>query len=578
MNNRIDSIEEDHMKKLKFLIIVIILSGLIIGISADDKVKSEKSLTLEEQVTKLFDKWNNPASPGAAVAVIRDGMVVYRNGFGCAQMEYNVPITPSTVFHVASVSKQFPAFAISLLEEQGKLSADDDIRKYLAWMPDFGHKITIRHLLNHTSGIRDQWELVSISGWRMEDVITQKDILYLLKRQKELNFKPGDQYMYSNSGFTLLTEIVATVTGQPFVEWMDAKVFKPLGMHNTHFHLDHRRIVKNRAYSYRQDRKRGLVKSILSYANVGATSLFTTVEDMANWMRNYTEMRVGNERVMARMFEAGVLNNGEKIDYARGLSVGVDRGLKFISHGGADAGFRSFMSYFPEEKFGVVVLSNLAQFNPGQTTQKIIKLYLKDKFKSVADSGPTVKRKAIRLSQKKMRKFTGSYWLSSSRLLRTMKLEGKKLFYVRSQGSKSELVPYSASALFMKEFPQVTVEFFEDKAGKYEKIKVTVGKQIINGDRIELFKPTPEDLKEYTGQFESEELEVRFRFLVDRKGLYLNHKKQHEDNHLQPLIKDIFSLSDGYSTLTFIRNQMNQISGFQVDTGRVRNLKFKKVK
>lgn len=565
------------MRKSIVLTVCMILSSLLIGLRAAEKTLPEKQLTVEEQVGKLFEKWDNPASPGAAVAVVRDGMVVYRNGFGSAQMEYNIPITPSTIFHVASVSKQFTAFAISLLEEQGKLSADDDIRKYLPWMADFGDKVTIRHLLNHTSGIRDQWELLIFSGWRMEDVITQKDILYLLKRQKELNFKPGEQYMYCNSGFTLLTEIVAKVTGRPFVEWMDANVFKPLGMHSTHFHLDHQQIVKNRAYSYSQDRKRGLVKSLLSYANVGATSLFTTVEDMANWMRNYSEKRVGNDRVMARMFETGVLNNGKKINYARGLGVGEDRGLKFISHGGADAGFRSNMRYFPDEKFGVVVLSNLAQFNPGQLTRQIIDIYLKDRFKTTADSDSEVKRKAIRLSRKKLEGFVGTYWLSRSRLLRTMKLEGKKLYYVRSPENKSELVPYARNALFMKEFPQVTVEFFKTKTGQYERIKVTVGTEIINGNRVELFKPTPEELKAYTGQYESQELEVRFRLSLNEKGLYLDYKKQDDDNYLQPLIKDIFGTPGGYSTLTFKRGPKGQINGFQVDTGRIRNLRFAKV-
>jgi CubicO group peptidase (beta-lactamase class C family) len=565
------------MKKWMYIVVFMVLAGLLTGLQAADKTKTDEPLTIEEQVTKLFEKWDNPATPGAAVAVVRDGMVVYRNGFGSAHMEYNVPITPSTIFHVASVSKQFPAFAISLLEEQGKLSADDDIRKYLPWMPDFGHKITIRHLLNHTSGIRDQWELLIFSGWRMEDVITQKDILYLLKRQRELNFKPGDQYMYCNSGFTLLTEIVAKVTGQPFVKWMDTNIFKPLGMDSTHFHIDHQQIVKNRAYSYRQDRKRGLVKSILSYANVGATSLFTTVEDMANWMRNYSEKRVGNDRVMARMSEAGVLNSGEKITYARGLGVGEDRGLKYISHSGGDAGFRTYMRYFPDEKFGVVVLSNLAQFNPGQLSQQIIEIYLKDKFKPDKDQSSTAKLKAIRLSPKKIQPFTGTYWLANSRLLRTMKLEGKKLYYVRSAESKSELVPYAKNAFYMKEFPQVTVEFFKTETGQYETIKVTVGTEVINGKRIELFKPDPGELKAYTGLYQSDELEVRFRLSVDEKGLYLDFKKQDDDNHLQPLIKDVFGSLGGYSTLSFNRDKAGHVTGFQVDTGRLRNLKFVKV-
>ena len=566
------------MKKQIFIAIYIVTAVLLVGLYATEKAFTEKPLTVEEKVTKLFEKWNNPGSPGAAVAVIKDGMVVYRNGFGCAQMEYNIPITPSTIFHVASVSKQFPAFAITMLEKQGKLSVDDDIRKYLPWMPDFGHTITIRHLLNHTSGIRDQWELLMFSGWRMEDVITQKDILYLLKRQRELNFKPGEQYMYSNSGFTLLTEIISRITGQPFVEWVDENIFKPLGMNSTHFHIDHQQIVKNRAYSYRQDRKRGLVRSILNYANVGATSLFTTVEDMANWMRNYSEKRVGGEQAIAPMFERGVLNNGEKINYARGLSIGEYKGLKHIGHGGADAGFRSYLRYYPDEKFGVVVLSNLAQFNPGLLTQQITDIYLAEKIKTGPDQTQQPVRKAIRLSLKKIQGFTGPYWLSRSHLLRTMKREGKKLFYVRSPENKSELIPFAKTAFYMKEFPNVTVEFFEMEKGKSGKIKVTVGNEVIDGNRVELYNPTTEDLKEYTGRYESDELEVMFKLAVDEKGLFVDFKKQDEDNYMKPLIKDIFGSMGGYSTLSFQKDKEGKITGFCVDSGRLRNLKFVKVK
>ncbi len=491
------------MIKRSILTIYIILAVFLVGSQATQKSAKAKPLTVEEKVTKLFEKWNNPDSPGAAVAVIKDGMVVYRNGFGSAHMEYNVPITPSTIFHVASVSKQFPAFAITMLEEQGKLSVDDDIRKYLPWMPDFGHKVTIRHLLNHTSGIRDQWELLIFSGWRMEDVMTQKDILYLLKRQRDLNFKPGDQYMYCNSGFTLLTEIVSKVSGEPFVDWVDKNIFKPLGMNSTHFHLDHQRIVKNRAYSYRQDKKRGLVKSVLSYANVGATSLFTTVEDMANWMRNYSEKRVGNDRVISRMFKSGTLNNGKITGYARGLGVGQYKGLIQIGHGGADAGFRTVMQYFPKEKFGVVVLSNLAQFSPGQLAAQIADIYLADKIKKPEGQSRQSQRKTIKLSNKKLRAFAGPFWLASSRLLRHLKADGKKLFYVRSSENKSELVPYSQTAFFMKDAPHVTVEFSQLTDGTWNKAKVTVGTDIIGANRVETFKPTNEDLKEFSGLYES---------------------------------------------------------------------------
>ena len=328
------------------------------------------------------------------MAIIKDGMVVYRKGFGSAQLEYDIPITPSTVFHVASVSKQFTAMAITMLEAAGKLSADDDIRKYLPEMADFGKTITIRNLLHHTSGLRDQWELLILSGWRMDDVITQADIMDRLKRQRELNFAPGERYLYCNSGFTLLAEIVARVSGQPFTQWTQENIFKPLGMTSTHFHLDYQEIVKNRAYSYQGDPEKGFAQSVLNYANVGATSLFTTVEDMANWVRNFEDKRVGGAAVMDRMLTKGVLTNGSEIPYGRGIVIDEYKGLKFIGHDGGDAGFRSNVMFFPGERFGVAIFSNLASFNPGAVSRQIADIYLASRLKP-QEPGPVGRQAAL---------------------------------------------------------------------------------------------------------------------------------------------------------------------------------------
>ncbi len=257
---------------------------------------------LTKKVDQLFATWDKPESPGAAIAVIRDGAVIYKRGYGSANLEYNVPITSQTVFHVASVSKQFTAFAITMLANQGKLSLDDDIRKHLPELPDFGKKITIRHLIFHTSGLRDQWTLLGMAGWRLDDVITKEHIMKIVRHQKELNFDPGAEYLYSNTGYTLLAVIVERVSGQPFRDYTEASIFKPLGMTNTHFHDDHERIVKNRAYSYSSAGPgRGFKAAPLTYANVGATSLFTTAEDLARWVINFEDKKIGGVDVIKQM-------------------------------------------------------------------------------------------------------------------------------------------------------------------------------------------------------------------------------------------------------------------------------------
>ncbi|MGC9327227.1 MAG: serine hydrolase domain-containing protein, partial [Candidatus Hinthialibacter sp.] len=247
---------------------------------------------LSDRVDSLFSRWAKSDSPGCAAAVMRDGSILYQQGYGMANLEYGIPITPSSIFHIASISKQFTAFAILLLEDEGKLSVEDDIRDYLPEMHDFGETIRIRHLIHHTSGLRDQWELAKIGGWRMDDVITQQHLLNLNFYQKELNFEPGERFVYCNSGYTLLAEIVSRVSGRPFPEFCQIRIFEPMAMKNTHFHMDHQRIVPHRTYSYFPSGE-GFTNAPLNFANAGATSLFTTVQDMAKWDQNFYEPVVG---------------------------------------------------------------------------------------------------------------------------------------------------------------------------------------------------------------------------------------------------------------------------------------------
>lgn len=294
-----------------------------------------------ERIDAIFQPWNKPGSPGAAVAIIEHGKLAYEKGYGSANLEYNIPIVPETIFHVASVSKQFTAMAIVLLERDGKLSIDDEVHKYLPELPDYGSKITLRNLLQHTSGIRDQWETLATAGWSMEDVITQDQILRMLFRQKELNFPPGAKYLYSNSGFTLLAEIVKRVSGKPLPDYCEERIFRPLAMARTHFHLDLHQIVPGRAYSYRAAQNGGFQNAPLNYANVGATSLFTTAGDLVKWLDNFRDPKVGGAAGIARLQEEGVLSNGQKIGYGLGIFIDTYRGLRRLEHSGGDAGFRS---------------------------------------------------------------------------------------------------------------------------------------------------------------------------------------------------------------------------------------------
>ncbi|MCY3721044.1 MAG: serine hydrolase [Candidatus Poribacteria bacterium] len=371
--------------------------------------------TLAAKVDQLFAEWDKSDSPGAALAVVRDGEVVYNQGYGTANLEYDIPIT-TTIFDIASVSKQFAGFAIVTLSHEGKFSLDDDIRTYLPDVPDFGSTITIRHLLHHTSGLRDWVQSLVIAGDLMDDVISFKHILRMARHQKTLNFEPGSEFLYSNTGYNLLAEIVERVTGDSFRDWTDTHIFKPLGMANSHFHDDYEMILKNRAYSYQADEKGGFKHAINNTTALGSSSLYSTVEDLAKWILNFDDTRIGEQAVIEQMHQRGVLNNGEQIDYAFGLNIGEYRGLKTVGHSGSWRGFRSHLIRFLDQRFGVVILCNLDTFNPLDLAEKVADLYLIDVLAPVETSGSekaTESDEGIKsepLSPEQLTEFEGDYY------------------------------------------------------------------------------------------------------------------------------------------------------------------------
>ncbi len=338
-----------------------------VSAAAQEPVNREKrAQSLREQTDKIFAKWDSTASPGCALSVIGDGQIIYKRGYGMANLDHDVPITAETAFHVASVSKQFTAAAILLLAQDGKLSLDDDVRKFITELPDFGVRISIKHLIYHTSGLRDQWNLLGLAGWRYSlDLITDDDVLELISHQKDLNFKPGEKHVYCNTGYTLLAQIVKRVSGQSFREFTTNRIFKPLDMRSTHFRDDHAEIVKHVAYGYVEGESgNGYRLSVTNFDTVGATSLLTTVEDLAHWDENFYNPRVGGPVFLAQQLQRGKLNNGKELDYAAGLEHGKYRGLRTIDHGGGDAGYRADLLRFPDQHFSVACLCNKGEINP----------------------------------------------------------------------------------------------------------------------------------------------------------------------------------------------------------------------
>ena len=542
-----------------------------------------RATTSEKMVDQLFMAWDSNKTPGAAVAVVRDGKIIYKKGYGMANLEYDVPNRPDTVFHIASVSKQFTTFSVLLLEKDGKLSLDDDIRKYIPEVPDFGKTITLRQLAHHTSGLRDQWALIAMSGGRLDDVITKEHILKLVTRQKELNFEPGAEYLYCNTGYTLLAEVVARVSGKSFAEFTEERIFKPLKMTNTLFYDDHEKIVPNRAYSYRPFGD-GFKKSVLSYANVGATSLFTTVEDLSLWAINFENPTVGNREIMDKMKTRGVLNSGRKINYALGQAVGTYRGLNRISHSGGDAGYRTYLGRFPDEKFSVIVFSNDGAFNSGLMAQRVMDIYLKEQFAAKEKSVPkpeevkkvsTAEVKSISVDVKTLNEYVGSFELNPNFIIKITQENGK-LFGQATGQSKLDLIALSATKFSVKDVP-AEVTFHRDENNKVNLLKLHQGGSVQEAKRITPFDPTSVNLSEFSGKFYSKELATEYIFKVENGKLIAQHARL-SDIEMSPVKNDSFRANAWFfSQIVFVRNSENKIIGCRVSNGRVRNLLFEKV-
>lgn len=563
------------MKRISSIFFSFLLFTLGIMAAAGTVSAQSEQDSLTAKVDELFTEWNKPDSPGAAIAIIKDGSVVYKSGYGCANLEHNIPITSSTVFQIASVSKQFTAFAIAMLAQQGKLSLNDDIRKYLPEVPYFGKTITIRHLIHHISGLRDMTEFFHIAGWGNDDLVTKEHLLKMIRRQKELNFDPGKQYLYCNTGYTLLAEIVTRVMGQQFREWTKENIFKPLDMSNTHFHDNHRMIVKNRAYGYNTDESGSFIKSAPDDACVGGIGLFTTVEDLAKWIQNFFNGRVGGATVIEQMLKQGKLNSGKKVRYAFGLQIYKHKGLNSFGHNGKAPGYRSFLICFPEQKFAVVILSNFVKFNASILASQVIDIYLADQIAQQKPKPKKPERTPVKVDPAIYDAYEGKYFQPMIDLLLTITKENNRLMVGIKSEPKLELLPESETKFFTQNEP-FQISFQRDEKGEVTHITLHQGNV---GLRAEKIKPLSlEKLAEFEGDYYSDELGTAYKIVIQDGHLVMKHRRI-DDIRLTSTISDQFvGESWWFGKIHFTRDKEKRVIGFKYTgkRGRARNLRFDK--
>ncbi|HTE46860.1 MAG TPA: serine hydrolase domain-containing protein [Gemmatimonadaceae bacterium] len=314
-------------------------------------------------VDSIFAPYASRKAPGCAVGITKDGTLSFAKGYGMADLEHDTPITPETRFYLASISKQFTAMSIVLLEQQHRLSLDDSIQKWVPEVPSFGTTITLRHLLHHTSGLRDYFTLLAVQGWPSDGLLTEEQFLSLVGRQKSLNFTPGNEFLYSNTGYVLLSIVVKRASGQSLRDFAAERIFKPLGMTHTEFRDNHTALIPNRAQGYEPTAGTFRV-SEPEFDVVGDGGAYSTIDDLAKWDANFRTPIVGGQEAIALLQEPGQLNDGQEIQYALALTIGRFRGVKTYSHSGSYAGYRSTLLRLPEKGESVITLCNTASASP----------------------------------------------------------------------------------------------------------------------------------------------------------------------------------------------------------------------
>ena len=522
------------------------------------------------RIDSIFAPYDKPDSPGCAVAVLQGGATVFAKGYGMASLEHDAPITPNTPFYAASVSKQFTAFAVAMLAQQGKLSLDDDIRKWIPEVPDFGKTITVRHLIHHTSGLRDYFGLLEMTGWSSDGPLTEARFLDLVSRQKSLNFDPGARHLYSNTGYVLLSILVKRVSGQSLREFTDAAIFAPLGMTNSHFRDDHSTLVKNRALAY-SPRQGGWRLDVPGFDVVGDGGLFTTVEDLAKWARNSDDRVVGGTDLAALVLTRGRLNSGDSIPYAFGLSHDVYRGLAVIEHGGAYGGYRTHLLRFPGQRVAVATLCNSSTANAAGLGYQVAAVYLGDRLAAAATrSTPGVAsagEPAVRLSREQLVRYAGAFWDANAEVLTRIEWRDSALAIV---GTPNLLVPVSENRFRSSRGPGA-VAFFTEPDGSLRLETIAPSGEKTVQRRMPAPRLDATTLGEYVSSYFSDELDATWRIEVKGGGVIVRRRTL-PDQPLQPVFLDAF-LSPG-GVLRFVRGADGRVTGFILGGGRVRGFRF----
>ncbi len=526
---------------------------------------STKDLTAE--VDAIFEKWNRTDSPGMAVGVIHNGEVVLAKGYGMSSLELGVPLSADSVFHVASVSKQFCATSVALLAEEGKLDLDEDIRTYVPEMPDLGYKITLRQLIHHTNGLRDQYGLFTLAGWRTGDAQEFDDVLDFAYRHARLNFEPQSQFAYCNTSYTLLALTIERVSGKNLREYADEQIFKPLGMTSSAFMVDRTEVVNNRTNAY-APRDEGGFKTMNSNVDaLGSICLFTSVNDLLLWVRNFTERKVAGS-VLDDAWTSAVLSNGEEACYGYGFFLDTYGGLRTIGHSGGDSGYRTQLTWFPEADFGVVVLSNLGNVRPGTLAHRVADVYLADKLGSRGiEDEPEVEVPA-----EELKKLIGIYMHPETNQVNRIEFEDDQLVHPTGYGPDLKLTPVAADRFRLEDLATELRFHVSDETVSLEEI-ASNGRSTVY-ERVDAVDPDLEELAAFAGSYHCPDIDAVHRVYLKDGKLVVKQRKTNEQV-MTPAKKDTF-VGESHAII-FQRDGRGQVKSYQLFNDRIRYLQFNRL-
>ncbi len=529
-----------------------------------------------QQVDSIFAPFTLPGSPGCVVAVIDSHRIVYSKAFGLANLEHDVPNTIETIFDIGSNAKQFTATAILLLEEEGILSIDDDVHKYIPELPAYPWPITLRHLLTHTSGIRDYFELMMLKGVFVGNQYPNRYYLDLICRQPELNFRSGEMQMYSNSGFILLAEIVRRVSGRTLAEFARERIFEPLGMTHTRFVEDASVIIPHRAASYGSLPSGGYWQGVSIATNNGDGGILSTLADLARWDRNFYDNQLGRKSplLLRRLQEPFVLNSGDTIPWGLGLRLGEHHGLPVIFHGGAYFGFRSEILRFPDQQFTVIVLANSDKAVAWTLAYQVADLYLSESYHDEVVDAAAATPPSYQPDPRALTDKAGRYRNPISGIIWTVTPTDTTLEIATSTGFAFQLLPTGPDQFISVGIPQqASVRFERDSANAWAAIFTPPGQAPARLSSIPL-RPQNAPLETYVGKYHCRELEMTISLLMSGEALSMQSDDADLDYRLTQLLPDEFSAANGGYLLHFIRGEHDQIAALAINSQRVKNLRF----